>query len=191
MLPSVYLCAMQSKQRLRQVLEHLASPEHYLFSPSDFAVVFSELSYSALKALLSRTVADGLLKRVCRGIYLYDKVDYPRGLVLYHTIAKLRAYTFNYLSLETVLSEAGIISQVPPQWITVMTGGRSGIISCGDFGTIECVHTKRSPESLAGRVTCDIQRKLLRADVSLALEDMKRTGRSLDLVNWDLVDEFI
>jgi len=182
---------MQSKQRLRQLLENLASPEHYLFSPSDFSVVFADLSSAAVKVLLSRAAADGLLKRVCRGIYLYDRIDYPRGMVLYHTIAKLRAGTFNYLSLETVLSEAGMISQVPLQWITLMSGGRSARVSCGTFGTIECIHTRRTPSSLGERVTYDNRRKLWRADTTLALEDMKRTGRPLDLVHVEAADEFI
>lgn len=182
---------MQSRQRLRQLLENLASPEHYLFSAGDFSVVFAHLSPAAVKVLLSRTAAEGILKRVCRGIYLYDRVDYPRGLVLYHTIAKLRAGTFNYLSLETVLSEAGMISQVPQQWISLMSGGRSARISCGTFGTIECIHTSRAPASLAERVTYDDRRKLWRADTTLALEDMKRTGRPLDLVDFEAADEFI
>ena len=54
------------------------------------------LSDVALKTLLSRAVSEGHLARVCRGIYLYERVDYPRGLVLFHAAARLRASTFNY-----------------------------------------------------------------------------------------------
>lgn len=115
-----------------------------LFAVSDFYSVFPEHSYAALKVVLSRAVKHGLLMRVCRGIYLKPRVEYPRGLILYHTAAKLRAGEFNYLSLETVLSEAGVISQVPIAWISVMSSGRSYTVDCGEFGSIEFIHTKKS-----------------------------------------------
>ncbi len=37
----------------------------------------------------------------------------------------------------------------------------------------------------------DNRRKLWRADTTFALEDMKRTGRPLDLVRVEVADEFI
>jgi hypothetical protein len=55
---------------------------------------------------------------------------------------------FNYISLETVLSDAVVISQIPLNWISIMSSGRSSIISCGEFVTIEYVHTRQEPELL-------------------------------------------
>lgn len=72
---------------------------------------------------------------------LYERVDYPRGLVLFHAAARLRASTFNYISLETSLSDAGVISQIPINWITLMSAGRSNNIGCGAWGSIEFVRT--------------------------------------------------
>lgn len=63
-----------------------------------------------MKALLSRAAKSGVFERVCRGIYVNPRAAYPRGLMLYHTASKLRAGNFNYLSLETLLSDAGVIS---------------------------------------------------------------------------------
>ena len=54
------------------------------------------------------------------------EVHYPSDLVLYHAAARLRADALCYLSLESVLSDAGVISQIPINWITLMTSGRSG-----------------------------------------------------------------
>ncbi len=104
---------MQSIRYLTRSLERLATPERYLFTQDDLRGLLPNASDSALKTLLSRAVRGGYLARVCRGLYLYDRVDYPRGLVLFHAAARLRADTFNYISLETALCDAGVISQMP------------------------------------------------------------------------------
>lgn len=99
--------------------------------------------YSALKALVNRAEKSEILQRVCKGIYLYTKSSSSQGMILYNTASILRADYFNYLSLESVLSEVGIISQVPMSWLSFMSRGRSSIIKCGNYGTIEFVHTKK------------------------------------------------
>jgi hypothetical protein len=81
-----------------------------------------------------------------------------------------------------VLSDAGIISQVPLRWITLMTSGRSGKISCGRFGTIEFIHTAKSPQRLAKDLHYDPRCRLWRASVPLALADMKAARRNMELV---------
>jgi len=63
---------------------------------------------------------------------MYPRVAYPAGLVLFHTGARLRASGFNYISLETILSDAGVISQIPMNWITLMSSGRTTTVSCGN-----------------------------------------------------------
>lgn len=90
--------------------------------------------------------------------------------------------TFNYISLETALSDAGIISQIPSNWISIMSSGRSSKISCGDFGTIEFIHTQQKPSTLIPELTYDSSCGLWRASVDLALRDMKRAHRNFDLV---------
>jgi predicted transcriptional regulator of viral defense system len=182
---------MQPMKELTRLLEGLASEEHYLFSLDDLRSALPEIRPGAFKALLSRAEKAKLLKRVCRGIYLYPRVAYPAGRVLFHAAAKLRADAFNYLSLETVLSDAGVISQIPLSWITLMSSGRSHIVDCGDFGHIECIHTKRRPADVADQLSYDQECHLWRASVALALQDMKLTRRSMDLVDWGVADELV
>lgn len=182
---------MQSIKELARILERLAGEEHYLFSLGDMRSALPEASPGAFKVLLSRAEKSGLLRRVCRGIYLYPRVSYPTGLVLFHTAAKLRADGFNYLSLETVLSDAGVISQIPLNWITLMSSGRSHIVNCADFGHIEYIHTKRRPADVADRLSYDQDCHLWRASVNLALQDMKLTRRSTDLIDWEAADEYL
>ena len=77
------------------------------------------------------------------------------GLMLFHIAAHLRANELNYISLETALSDAGIISQIPMHWISIKSSGRSNIISCGEFGTIEFVHTNQKPYDIMNQLSYD------------------------------------
>ncbi|MBM9535460.1 hypothetical protein JWG43_00055 [Desulfobulbus alkaliphilus] len=182
---------MQPIKQLSRILDNLADSDNYLFAVDDLRCALPDTGSGAFKALLSRAQKNNMLKRVCKGIYLFERVKYPAGYVLFHTAAKLRSDTFNYLSLETVLSDAGVISQIPLHWITLMSSGRSHIVECGDYGHIEFIHTKRKPTDIADRLTYDPERRLWRASVSLALLDMKLTRRSTDLVDWSLVNELV
>lgn len=182
---------MQPIKYLSQWLSDNANKQHYLFAQQDFRGLFPELSESAFRALLSRAAASGLLERVCRGIYLYKRGLPSNGLLLFHIVALMRSTQFNYISLETALSDAGVISQIPINWISIMSSGRSNIISCGRFGTIECVHTEQKPGELAPNLVYDKSCGLWRATVAQALRDMKRTQRNCDLIDWDSADEFI
>lgn len=182
---------MQSVVKLRGMLERLADSEHYLFAARDFAPAFPELSNSALNALLSRAARSGLLERVTKGIYIYGRADYARGFELFHAAARLRAAGLTYISLETALSDAGVISQVPLGWITLMSSGRSHTVDCGRFGAIEFVHTERAADEVEGRLSYDYRCRLWRADVTLALGDMRRTRRQLDLIDWSVVGESV
>ncbi|MCL2067621.1 MAG: hypothetical protein FWG99_09170 [Treponema sp.] len=168
---------MRTTESLRIRLEKLADPQHYLFSTGDFSVLFPQKTPTALMVMLGRAVKNGSLERVCRGYYIYPRTAYPKDLLLFHLAARMRADYFCYLSLETVLSENGIISQIPLGCITLMTSGRSGVISCGRFGRIEFTHTKKTPASIGHLLTYDFRYGLWRASTELALSDLRMTGR--------------
>ena len=178
---------MQPIKHLTKALGSMTDRDHCLFAMSDLAAAVPDCSQLAV--LLSRATKAGLLKRICRGIYLYPVPDYPAGNLLFHAAARLRAAEFNYISLETALSDAGVISQVPMNWITLMSSGRSHIVNCGDYGHIEFVHTEQHPEDLAGELTYDADKRLWRASVKQALRDMKATRRSMELVDQEEAHE--
>ncbi|PWQ95665.1 type IV toxin-antitoxin system AbiEi family antitoxin [Leucothrix arctica] len=177
--------------QLSETLKALASPEHYLFTLSDLSSALPQHNHDALQLLLSRAVKRGLLQRVCRGLYMHPDAYPHDGLLLYHAAARLRASEFNYLSLESVLSDAGVISQIPIGWITLMSSGRNRIVDCGSFGRIEFIHTRRPTEKLAQQLTWDHRIHLWRASVALALKDIKHTHRNQDLIDWELADELV
>ncbi|MDA3949605.1 MAG: type IV toxin-antitoxin system AbiEi family antitoxin domain-containing protein [Spirochaeta sp.] len=180
---------MQALEHLRDELMRLASANRYLFSSTDLRALFPDQSDQAFRALLTRATRSGVLRRVCRGIYIFPYVTYPRGYELYHAAARLRADTLTWISLETALSDAGVISQIPVGRITLMSTGRTSTISCGPFGTIEFHHTKRDPNEVAGNLVYDPACRLWRATPDQALRDLRAVGRSLDLVNREVLDD--
>jgi hypothetical protein len=181
----------QPIRRLMQSLGQLASPEHCLFTPDDLRALLPDLSAAAFKTMLSRAVKEGHLVRMCRGLYLFEKAAVNNGLLLHHAAARLRADDLNYISLESALSDAGVISQMPINRISLMSSGRSSVISCGRWGTIEFIRTRQRPEDLAGQIFYDADCKLWRASVKQALRDMRATQRNLDLIDWSAVDESV
>lgn len=182
---------MQSIKILTKWLQQHTNSKNYLFTPSDLRSLCPAISNAAFKALLSRAVRQGVLEKVCRGLYAFNSVSNSNGLLLFHAAAYMRSNKFNYISLETALSDAGIISQVPLAYVTIMSSGRSNKISCGEFGTIEFVHTSRNPREIMDRLTYDENCRLWRASPKLALEDMKNTHRDCSLIDQDILNESI
>jgi hypothetical protein len=182
---------VQPIRHLMQNLIRFATPENCLFTPHDLRALLPNISNSAFKTVLSRASQEGHLTHFCRGLYLYQRVAPSNGLLLFHAAARIRANEFNYISLETVLSEAGVISQLPINFISIMSSGRSNSISCGQFGTIDFVHTRQKPEVIGDQLYYDARCKLWKACIPLALRDMRATHRNLDLINWSIVDELI
>lgn len=182
---------MNAVSTLDSLLFSLENDESYLYTPDDIRSLFESLSEGAYRSLLKRAEEAGILERVCRGLYLYSKSRRHKGDLLFHAAARLRADRFNYISLETALSDAGLISQMPLQWVTIMSSGRSSRIRCGRYGTIEFVHTKKTAGALASHLSYDGRCGLWRASPALALRDMRRASRNLDLVDWEAARESI
>lgn len=177
---------MQPMKHIGQWLAEHANSDHYLFKSTDLRALCLNLSDNAFKTLLNRIVGAGVLIRVCKGIYLYKKALPHDGLLLFHIAALMRANHFNYISLETVLSDLGIISQIPINRITIMSSGRSNTIRCANYGVIEFIHTTQKPAALIDQLVYDKACGLWRANAELALKDMKVTHRNCDLINWDM-----
>lgn len=175
---------MHPSRLLEKTLTGLCDERHYLFAPEDLRGALPLLSDSAFSSLLSRAVQSGILERLCRGLYLRVQTAPNDGLLLFRAAARLRADCFNYISLETALSDAGVISQVLPNRITLMSSGRSNAIECGHWGVIEFVHTRQTPEDVEDELLYDTRCGLWRASVALALRDMRVTRRDTGLVNW-------
>jgi predicted transcriptional regulator of viral defense system len=177
--------------RLIRDLRKLAGRDEQVFALGDLRALLPEHGEGAFKSVVTRLERRGDLVRVCRGIYMLPDSTLRGSGLLGRTAARLRADRFNYLSLETVLSSAGLISQVPVGRITVMSSGRSNTISCGAYGSIEFIHTRKTAAELAPDLNYDSHHCLWRASVQLALRDMRDTRRDTGLVKWEDADELV
>jgi len=80
---------MPTVRKFEQVLSKLADKEHFLFSLADLRGINPQQSKEAFKVMISRAVKKDLLRRICRGLYLYPRVSFESGMILYHSAARL------------------------------------------------------------------------------------------------------
>jgi len=154
----------------------------YVFTKHELAKLFPNDTAKTFTASLNRLVKVGLIRRVCRGIYL-NKEAVGSDRYLLERIAKgLRSGAYNYVSLESMLSEYGLISQIPIDRLTVMTTGREGLYET-PYGTIEFTHTKRSVVDILENTHHSNERPLRIATKQAAWRDLKRVGRNIMLVD--------
>ena len=175
---------MQPIVKFAKILEDFSSHEHFVYSKADLRNLLPFITDSNKNMILSRCVSKHILTRVCKGVYVFAKAETEKSTVLYRTAAKLRAGCMSYISLETVLCEHSIISQQMPSYLTIMTTGRSGTIDCGQFGTIEFVHTAKDFSKIYDNLFIDSGAKMLKANPAQAYQDMidaKRT--TVDLID--------
>jgi hypothetical protein len=159
----------------------------YVFTNSDLAKIFHQDSERTLRAGIKRLIDDGFLTRVANGVYLFT-LAHSKGSDTLEQIAKtIRRGKYNYISLESALSEYGVISQIPVDRLTVMTTGRSGEFKT-PLGTIEFTHTKRSPINILENTRL-VGRPLRFATKQAAYRDLKRVGRNTHLVDQEMLNK--
>ena len=158
---------------------NIKAPANF-FTLRDLETVFHDSSSRAVRAGIQRLVKTGILQRAIKGVYVYILGPVAGGSVLELIAKALRRGEYNYISLESALSEYGIISQIPIDRITVMTTGRKGEYHT-PYGVIEFTHTKRSVSDIIKNLQ-ETNQPLRRATAHAALRDLKRVGRNLHLV---------
>lgn len=176
------------KLQALQILRDFDKQGKYVFTKHDLAKLFPKDSPKTLDEGLHRLVKDGLLKRACRGIYVNDYAQSVDSYTIEHIAKALRRNEYNYVSLESILSEYGLISQIPLDRITVMTTGRSGTYKTA-YGVIEFTHTKRSVADILEHIQTLAGRPLRVATKETALRDLKRAGRNLHLLQAEDIDD--
>ena len=171
-----------------QTLREFDKKGRYVFIKHDMAKLFPHDNAKALDEGLNRLVKAGLVKRACRGVYVNDNAQCFDGYAIEHIAKALRRNAYNYVSLESILSEYGAISQIPLDLLTVMTTGRKGIYKT-QYGVIEFTHTKRSVENILDHIQVMAGRPLRVATKETALRDLKRVGRNLHLLQSEIIDD--
>jgi predicted transcriptional regulator of viral defense system len=170
-----------------QTLRQLDQKGKYVFTKHDFTKLFANDKLKALAESLNRLVKAGLIERACRGIYVNRYAKSFDSYTIEHIAKALRRNEYNYVSLESILSEYGVISQIPLDRLTVMTTGRKGIHKTR-YGIIEFTHTKRSVSDILDHIKTIKERPLRIASKETALRDLKRIGRNLHLLQKENID---
>jgi hypothetical protein len=174
---------MTYERHLDRQIAGLNLPNGCLFSSHDLKALLPHLNADRYKSVMHHLCKVGYLERLCKNLFLKSTPKYSASNILFRAANKLREDHFMYLSLETVLSREGRISQVPMQWISLMTSGRSYQFKLKNFGTIEFIHTQKTALELMHQIHYDHSIGLWVASSDLALHDMKNCHRDLSLVD--------
>ena len=153
----------------------------YIFTKHVLSKLFTPSNPKTFSENLRRLVEKKILIRACRGIYVYPDATCFDRFVLEHIAKALRCGEYNYISLESALSQYGVISQMPVDRLTIMTTGREGIYHT-PYGTIEMTHTKRSANDILNNTQLIEKNPLRIATKSAAIRDLKRVGRNINLL---------
>ncbi len=157
-----------------------------VFSRNDLGVVFQEHG-DTLSSTVKRLTKYNVLKKIANGLYVNAQSKNTEDL-LYKIVQFLRPDDINYLSNESVLCNLSIISQQMLDRITVMTTGRSGIFNT-PFGVVEFTHTKREPLAILKETSRPKDFPIRIANKYIAVRDLKRIGRNVNMIDWEEFSE--
>ena len=164
-----------------QVFNQMDHKGRFVFNRYDLEKMFPVDNSKTLQEGLRRLVKSGLLIHACRNVYVNHNARSFDSYVIEHIAKALRRGEYNYVSLESMLSEYGLISQIPIDRLTVMTTGRSGIYETA-YGVIEFTHTSRSADEIRNNIQTVSERPLRIAKRATAVRDLKRVNRNLKLL---------
>jgi predicted transcriptional regulator of viral defense system len=166
---------------LNRVLQEQDRQGRWLFTAGQLRRLAGD-SPKAFDAAVARHCERGLLQRVAHGLYANPHARSTPSHRLEAVARQLRPMHHTYVSLESRLSELGLIGQIPGV-LTVMTSGRSRRCDTA-YGTIEFTHTGRDIPSLidSRQVYWDEARGIHVATAERARSDLTRVGRNLDLL---------
>lgn len=171
-------------------LRMLDAKGYWLVTRAQLRVLFPDESPSSLRESLARHVRSGMLIKVAHKLYANPSPRSRGAYPLEDIVSYLRPLEMNYLSVESVLSERGVISQIMFDYLTVMTSGNGHTYNT-PYGTIEFTRTKRPVAEIRDQVFYDSRRKINVATTARAYGDLKRLGRNLDMVNKAELEECI
>ena len=161
----------------------------YVLTKKDVEKLFPQEGEKSMEKSLQRMVKDGLLIRAARGLYVNALAVARKPSWILEDVAKaLRPGNLSYVSLESILSEYGVISQIPLSRITLMTTGAKGVHET-PFGTIEFTHTKRTIPDILERTIFIKDRPLRIAKKHAAVTDLLRVGRNTDMIDYEELEE--
>ena len=166
-----------------QVLQGMEDQGRCVYRSRDLRKLLTDATESGFRSTLRRLRETGQLVSACRDVYVFGDGRANRTHLLEVIAATARRGDLCYVSLESALSEYGLISQIPVRRLTVMTDGRASELKT-PFGLIEFTHSSRDKADLLKR-SISVGRPLRLATKDAAVSDLKRVGRNTHLLKQD------
>ena len=162
------------------MFDFLEECETWVFDIDFVCCYFRYFNRQNVKIFLSRFVKIGLIERLYKGFYANPRSKCRPIYPLEHIASILRHKETFYLSLETLLSEEGLISQIPNR-LTFISQGRSQVLKT-TYGIIEFVHTSTHFDlSDENYFFYNQKRGIYEAKPQRAIDDLYRHNRCIDL----------
>lgn len=149
----------------------------WAFDMPRLELLFNEKPGNLNTSLMRHTKA-GIIARIAKGIYINPRSRNIPPEPLLALVSLMRPNEFSYLSLESVLSEAGWISQVAMRY-TLMSTGRSSVFYT-PYGVVEFTHTSRT--AAQPEVVFDPDREVHVATPERAFQDLRYVRRNVEMV---------
>jgi len=159
----------------------------HVYLKRDLGVILGEKG-RLLDQTLHRLVRSDILERVAHGVYVFKYSRHVGADTIEHIARNLRRGDIVFESLESALSQYGVISQVPIDRITLMTTGRSGEYKT-PYGVIEFTHTKESVDQILPNIRQREGHPLPIATKHYAYRNLRSTKRNLTMIDEEALYE--
>ncbi|OCS21959.1 hypothetical protein CFVI97532_07100 [Campylobacter fetus subsp. venerealis cfvi97/532] len=144
-------------------------------------IFFPNESNEVFRVSLARQVKSGVIEKICRGLYLNPRSRHIPANLLENIACLIRDRREFYLSLESVLSGNGIISQIPNR-LTFISKSRSDTINT-PYGIIEFSKGNVKDMIFSSDIYLDNNTGIYTATPERALKDAFLHRRSIDLID--------
>lgn len=166
-----------TQRQLLEMLDFFDSKRIWAFRLNAIRMYFNNEDEKSIQIALNRHTKNGIITQCARGVYANPRGKKPLFVREYLALMLREQFTF-YLSLESVLSEEGLISQIPNR-LTFVSKDRSRVFNT-PYGILEFVHSEKKDDFLKD-CYYDNKRLIWVASKEKAIKDLYRHRRSVDL----------
>lgn len=175
-----------TQRELLKMLDDFDKMEIWAFKLQKIRMYFSKENEKSIQVALNRHTKNGIITQCARGIYANPRGKKPL-FYLEALAGVIRDNATFYLSLETLLSELGLISQIPNR-MTFISNDRSQTFFT-PYGIIEFIHSTRNVKNFLSNCFFDKDRNIYIANKQQAIDDIYRHNRSIDLYEEQLTKD--
>lgn len=186
---------MEYIKEINSALENFKQRDKKIWTVDELYFCISALNknanYNSFLVSYNRILKQNTIRKITKGIYAFSNYFFFPEEKMAYIVDTLRPFSFNYISMENILSEWSIISQCPMRSWVIMTKGRSNVFWLdNDKWRIEFVHITEEFEDYEKEFYYDEEVGMFKATPERAFKDMLKTKRTtLDLVNLDELEE--